>query len=98
MTPSRTFSGVTPEVLARLRARPSGRYQVHVGADGSNGTISGSTPVGELVVDFQYARERGTATVTIRSKPRLVPAGLVWAEIAGALRSAGADPGAPRNA
>ncbi len=94
MSQSVIFYNVTAAVLERLGAAGGGGggggYHLEKSADGSRGTLSGETPVGHLTLGFMYEAERAAVTVTIERKPFLVPAALVFATIANALREAGA--------
>jgi len=92
MSRSVIFYNVTADVLERLGAAggSGGGYHLKKSADGSHGTLSGETPVGHLTLGFKYEAERAAVTVTIEKKPFLVPAALVFATIANALREAGA--------
>jgi hypothetical protein len=88
MSKSRTFTGVTMAVLESMRATNDSPYAMVLNADGKSGTVSGKSPLGDVVIGFDYVEAQAQVTLTILEKPMFVPAPLVWAEFAYALRSA----------
>jgi hypothetical protein len=88
MSKSQTFTGVTMAVLACMRATNDSDHAMVLNADGRSGTLSAKSPLGDVVIGFDYAEARAEVTLTILEKPMFVPAPLVWAEFSYALRSA----------
>jgi hypothetical protein len=88
MSSSRTFSGVTLPILERMQAANDSPYTMGLNADGRSGTVSGKSPLGDVVIGFDYAEAQAEVTLTILEKPRFVPVPLLWAEFTYALRSA----------
>jgi hypothetical protein len=88
MSNSRTFSSVTPAVLERMRATNDSPYTMKLNSDGKSGTVSGKSPLGDVVIGFDYAEAQAEVTMTILEKPMFVPVPLLWAEFSYALRCA----------
>jgi hypothetical protein len=93
MSDSRTFTGVTPAVLKHMRAANDSPYIMNLSADGKSGTVSGRSPLGDIVIRFDYAGARAEVTLTILEKPMFVPVPLLWAEFSYALRCAAQELG-----
>ena len=92
MAITRTFPGVTLAVLQRMRAMSDEDYSLVLNADGKSGTLSGKSPLGDVVIGFEYAEERAEVTLTIIEKPIFVPISLLWAEFSYAVRRANDEP------
>lgn len=82
------FTGITPELLAVMSRQRQERIRLRMNEDGRSGQATGQLPFGPVEVDFVYARDLGELTVTVRRKPALVPAPLLWAEFSRAVRAA----------
>ena len=91
---TRIFVGIPLAALIRMDAEGGGDHVVELDPDRLGGTVRRPTPLGEVVVRFLHDRVREEMTVTIVSKPRLLPEALLWAGVGLALRRA-TMPGAP---
>lgn len=92
---SRTFSDVTIDMLDRIAARDDAAGMVFlIDDDGRTGTVSGSTPLGEVEAGFAFEAERAELAVTILRKPPFLPSTLLWSEFARAIERARAECGA----
>ena len=79
MSNSRTFPGVTAEILGRIKGLGLTEYGVvYDPPDGPRSTASSRTRFGECVVEFVHDSARAELTLTIIKKPSLVPAGMLW--------------------
>lgn len=85
MAETRRFSGITLERLSRMHAAGSTDYTLSLDPDRSGGTVSRTTPLGDVIVRFTHDRRRAEMTVVILQKPRLLPAAMVWAGVLHAL-------------
>jgi len=79
------FQGITLAALVRMHAEGGGDHVVELDPDQSGGTVRRPTPLGEVAVRFLHDRVREEMTVTIVSKPKLLPAAVLWAAVARAL-------------
>ena len=78
MLNSRTFSGVTADILSRMKE--IGRAEYGVVYDPPEGPISiatSQTPLGECVVEFVHDPAKAELTLTVVNKPWLLPEGLL---------------------
>lgn len=89
------FSGVTVAALVRMHDAGSSEYALDLDPDRRGGAVRRPTPLGDVVVRFTHDRERAEMHVTIVSKPRLLPAAVLWAGVAMALRQAADPPARP---
>ncbi len=79
MSDSRTFSGITADVLGRIKQAGSAEYGIAFDpADGPAGTASGRTPLGECIVEFAHDNANAALLLTLVKKPMLLPAGVLW--------------------
>jgi hypothetical protein len=79
MSNSRTFSGVTAEVLIRMKQL--GRAEYGVVYDPPEGAVSvatSQTPLGECVIEFVHDNAKAELTLTLVKKPWLLPEGALW--------------------
>jgi hypothetical protein len=81
--------GITLAALVRMHAEGGGDQVLELDPDQSGGTVRQPTPLGEVAVRFLHNRAPEEMTVTIVSKPKLLPAALLWAGVAMALQRAG---------
>jgi hypothetical protein len=88
MASSKTFSGVTLAVLKRMQAGKDSSYSITLRPDGRSGVIAGKSPVGDVVIGFDYEVEQALVTLTVMEKPIFVPLPMIWAEVSYALREA----------
>jgi len=82
------FSGVTLQVLDRLRGEDDGSYVLELNPDRTGGTLTRRSGMGDVVVRFVHDNARAQMAVTIMKKPMLVPTPLLLAEMSAALRRA----------
>lgn len=86
MSNSRTFSGVTPEAVSRMKEFGRAEYRVMFDPpEGPRSTATTQTPFGECVVEFVHDSARAELTLTIVKKPWLVPEGALWSGFVAAL-------------
>jgi len=97
MSRTRIYSGITLEALSRMRDDSNRDYAVELDASGVSGTVSKPTPFGNALMRFEHDGGRAEMTVTILKKPALLPAAVLWAGVAHALRRAGGAPPAGEN-
>jgi hypothetical protein len=75
----RTFFGVTLEILGRMQELGRASYGiVYDPPEGPSGTATGKTPLGECVIEFVHDGTREELTLTLISKPWLLPESLLW--------------------
>ena len=91
MSKTHIFSGVTMEVLNRMREEDSGDYTLELDPHRIAGTVNKPTPLGHVVVRFDHDNQRSEMTVTILKKPMLLPTAVLWAGVSHALRRASAE-------
>jgi hypothetical protein len=79
MSNSRTFPGVTPEILSRMKELGRAEYNiVYDPPDGAVGTATSQTPLGECVIEFAHDPTKTELTLTLVTKPWLLPEGVLW--------------------
>ena len=79
MPSTRTFSGVTPEILHRMKELGRAEYNiVYDPPEGPVSTATSQTPLGECVVEFAHDPAKAELTLTLLKKPWLLPEGLLW--------------------
>ena len=79
MSTSRTFSGVTPEILSRMKEFGRAEYGiVYDPPDGPVSTATSQTPLGECVIVFAHDPAKAELTLTLVKKPWLLPEGMLW--------------------
>ena len=79
MPSSRTFSGVTVDILTRMKEFGRAQYNiVYDPADGPVSTATSQTPLGECVVEFAHDAAKAELTLTLVKKPWLLPEGVLW--------------------
>ena len=79
MSTSRTFSGVTPEILKRMKALGQAEYNiVYDPPEGPVSTATSQTPLGECVIEFAYDPAKAELTLTLVKKPWMLPEGVLW--------------------
>jgi hypothetical protein len=96
MSKAHVFSGVTLATLIRMDEAGSSEYTVDLDPDRRGGTVRRPTPMGDVVVRFAHDQDRSEMRVTVVSKPKLLPAAVIWAGVAVALGRA-ADPAAGKD-
>ena len=79
MPSSRTFSGVTVEILTRMKEFGRAQYGiVYDPPEASISTATSQTPLGECVIEFAHDASKAELTLTLLKKPWLLPEGLLW--------------------
>jgi hypothetical protein len=79
MSRSRTFSGVTIELVCRIKQAARVEHGVVFDpADGASGIAVGRTPFGDCVVSFAHDSARAVLVLTLLKKPALLPTELLW--------------------
>ena len=79
MPSSRTFSGVTVDILTRMKEFGRAQYNiVYDPADGPVSTATSQTPLGECVIEFAHDAAKSELTLTLVKKPWLLPEGVLW--------------------
>ena len=79
MPSSRTFSGVTLEVLTRMKEFGRAEHGiVYDPPEGPVSTATSQTPLGECIIEFAHDAEKAELTLTLVKKPWLLPEGLLW--------------------
>ena len=78
-SPSCAFSGVTLEVVNRIRSVANAEYGVAFDPSaGTNGTATAHTPFGLCVVHFVHDSARSVIVLTLLKKPFWLPTRLLW--------------------
>jgi len=79
MSTSRTFPGVTSEILSRMKELGRAEYSIiYDPAEGPVSTATSQTPLGECVIEFVHDPAKAELTLTLVKKPWLLPEGLLW--------------------
>ena len=79
MPTSRTFSGISDEIVGRMKAYGRSHYGIVFDPpEGPNSTATSQTPVGECVIEFAHDSAQQELTLTIVKKPWLLPESLLW--------------------
>ena len=79
MPSSRTFSGVTVDILTRMKEFGRAQYNiVYDPAEGPVSTATSQTPLGECIIEFAHDAAKAELTLTLVKKPWLLPEGLLW--------------------
>ena len=82
----RSFDGVSALVWERLRKHGEREHgTVFEGGDTPCGTATTPTPVGPVVLSFEFDADAERVTYTIIKKPLLAASSLIWGGIAAAL-------------
>lgn len=86
MSNTRTFSGVTAEILYRMQELGRAEYGiVYDYREGYAGTATSQTPLGECVIEFVHYHERSELALALVKKPPLLPEELLWSGFADTL-------------
>lgn len=82
----RCFEGVSAAIWQRMQVRGEREHgTVFEHADRSRGTATTPTPVGPVVLGFEFEAEAERITYTIVRKPLLAASSLIWGGIAAAI-------------
>ncbi len=83
MAETRTFNGVTAEIWEKVKDVGRSRYgTVFDPPQGDSGTATTTTPVGTVVLGFDFDRQATRITYTLRNKPLFLPSGTLWTGLA----------------
>lgn len=83
---TRTFEGVSPGAWQRMReAGCRDHGTVFDPPEASRGRATTPTPVGSVVLDYEFDAESERITYTIVRKPMLAASALIWGGIASTL-------------
>jgi len=79
MPSTRSFSGVTAEILSRMKEFGRAEYGiVYNPLEGAASTATSRTPLGECVIEFVHDAAKAELTLTLVKKPWLLPEALLW--------------------
>ena len=79
MSTTRTFSGVTAEVVSRMKEFARANYNIVFDPpDGSTSIATSQTPLGECVIEFVHDPVKAELTLTLVKKPWLLPESMLW--------------------
>ena len=79
MSSRRTFSGVTVDILTRMKEFGRAQYNiVYDPAEGPVSTATSQTPLGECIIEFAHDAAKAELTLTLVKKPWLLPEGVLW--------------------
>jgi hypothetical protein len=82
----RSFEGVSAAVWQQMQARGEREHgTAFEHADETRGTATTPTPVGPVVLGFEFDADAERITYTILQKPLLAPSSLIWGGIAAAI-------------
>ncbi len=86
MSRTRTFSGVTAEILIRMKELGRSEYGiVYDCPKGATGIATSQTALGECVIEFVHDREKSELALALLKSPPLLPEGLLWSGFADTL-------------
>jgi len=79
MANDRTFGGITPAIWECVKATSLKDHGTVYAPEGAiKGTAATSTPVGEVVLSFNYDEKDSTVTYNIDKKPWIVGSSTIW--------------------
>jgi len=79
MSNTRTFSGVTADVVSRMKEFARAKYDIVFNPpDGSTSVATSQTPLGECVIEFTHDAAKAQLTLTLVKKPWLLPESMLW--------------------
>ncbi len=79
MPTTRTFPGISAEIVGRMKEYGRSQYGIVFDPpEGPKSTATSQTPLGECVVEFAYDSERAELALTLVKKPWLLPESLLW--------------------
>jgi len=78
MSNTRTFSGVTAEILIRMQEPGRSEYGiVYDCPEGAADIATNQTPFGECVIEFAHDHEKAELALVLLRKPPLLPEDLL---------------------
>jgi hypothetical protein len=79
MSNTRAFSGVTAEVVSRMKDFARANYDIVFDPpDGPTSIGTSQTPLGECVIEFVHDPAKDELTLTLVKKPWLLPESMLW--------------------
>ncbi len=79
MAKTRSFGGVTSAIWECVKTTSYNEHgTVYAPPGATQGTATTSTPVGDVVLDFNYESSKDTVTYTITKKPFIVSDNTIW--------------------
>jgi hypothetical protein len=81
MTRARTFEGVTPAVLGRIRQVGRSYGVRFTPEEGPAGEAVGRTPMGECIISYAHDAGAARLTLVIRRKAALLPSAVLWRQL-----------------
>jgi hypothetical protein len=79
MAASRTFVSVTAALVHRIKQEARDKHGVLFDPpEGTQGTATGRTPFGELIVHFVHDSSQAALVMTLVKKPMVLPSALMW--------------------
>ena len=85
----RSFDGVSAAVWRQIQARGQREHgTTFEQSDDKCGIATTPTPMGPVVLGYEFDAEAQKITYTILEKPFLAPSGLIWGGIAAAIDGA----------
>lgn len=86
---TRTFPGITASMWDRMKRDASARHGTEIDGGSNTGTLTTRTPIGAVVLRYDYDPERCAVTYGILNKPFLVSAGQIWNGVEAAIAEVG---------
>lgn len=79
MAKTKTFSGVTPAKWECLKTTSFQEHgTIYTPPTALRGTATTNTPVGEVILNYDYNAANNDVTYTIEKKPFIVGEGTIW--------------------
>jgi hypothetical protein len=79
MAKTRSFGGVTPAIWECVKTTSFNEHgTVYAPPGAAKGTATTSTPVGDVVLSFDYDASKDTVNYTITKKPFIVSDNTIW--------------------
>jgi hypothetical protein len=78
---TRTFSGITEAMWERMKADARAHHGTEIDGGDNSGRLTTRTPIGSVVLTYDYDPAQSEVTYGIVEKPFLVSAGQIWSGI-----------------
>lgn len=79
MAKTRNFGGITPAIWECIKTTSLNEHGTIYAPPGAvKGTATTDTPIGSVVLDFDFMADRATVSYTIIKKPFLVGDNQIW--------------------
>ncbi len=86
MPASRTYPSVTADLVHRIKQEAREKHGVAFDPpEGTQGTATGRTPFGDLIVHFAHDSSQAALVMTLVRKPMVLPSALMWSAFAAEL-------------